>query len=312
MDIDSPRTEPATKMGSLTPKPRRCQCRLPTVSFLALAAVVSTALSLLGGYLLYLEALNGIEDAAEDIGLAESTSAAAAVTMTMSDAIWILGAMGKMLAPRAATADVEGFAGLAFSFQHSLLSGTRSLVGLGAEVQPLAAGRENRGLRQESWWEPLTQTDHIAASNGSGRMLYMGTGEPGYADLPCVDGQLAMNDHRCTFAWQVNQEGGILSNPYNFSVPVRQDTHSLLGETFWGAVSSRVATVGNTKYWYLPRYQFHSVVRHEVFGDSVLVFFVYVMVTEWESILRNVPCSGIMVIADLLQGMAGGVYGSTV
>eukprot|EP00756_Hemistasia_phaeocysticola_P007484 Hpha_TRINITY_DN1427_c0_g1::TRINITY_DN1427_c0_g1_i1::g.9575::m.9575 len=198
------------------------QLRCPAKLLLVLATSFSTAVSFVGGFILYLESVNAIEATVRDGALSEIALAAYPIQREIFDAKTIGEQVGAVVSnwqePFKTPEDfvrynlVDGFARLNTTNAYC--------AGLVAIFNYSKCPEHCSVAKSSLWWDPLTDPTAIE-DNGGDRFYVQGYTAPSMSGVPCVNGSISP---QCNAGWEIDRSTGELSeHAYNYTFVVKDD-----------------------------------------------------------------------------------------
>eukprot|EP00756_Hemistasia_phaeocysticola_P045081 Hpha_TRINITY_DN18850_c0_g1::TRINITY_DN18850_c0_g1_i1::g.26356::m.26356 len=290
-------------------------CAVPTWAILVFTTVISTTVSGLGGLVLYFEGLDAIEDTVRQVAEAETlvavtelqryfdeTSAAAKTMQTFftRSSFW------------ASFSSYDEIREFALPYLFSLSVPSRRLGGASIAIMPNRSDPVNQVV-QGCWWDALTDPIHIER-NGGDKQWISAEYIPGDPDLlpgnESYCGEYNISKRRCITGHELSPEGirgGVL---YHW-----QANHRAWDNPFPWRYSGVYAwkSPDGTPYLYtLMMTLNHSFVPgHPLLGGTVDMK-VFLMLYDWTDDLRRVGAEAELVAVDMLSGVGGRVYASSV
>eukprot|EP01065_Artemidia_motanka_P007027 TRINITY_DN1344_c0_g1_i4.p1 TRINITY_DN1344_c0_g1~~TRINITY_DN1344_c0_g1_i4.p1 ORF type:complete len:845 (+),score=186.12 TRINITY_DN1344_c0_g1_i4:70-2604(+) len=218
----------------------------PVSALLGLATLMSTGMSALGGFYMYLENLDLIFRTVEDVAKAESFVS----VQTLNDTFTVVAAVAEDRATLLKNwrgfgthAELVDFF-LADAFARVKVSPCVYGAGLVVAPHDIPGSNGDEGLRTSMWWDPLVDPAYIDRFNGS-RAFYATKYLPEYRDWECLNDAYAELDGHCVHMWSMRSDNGaLLTNEINYTVEsIRENmpggewyeyTMAHGGSTWWG------------------------------------------------------------------------------
>eukprot|EP00756_Hemistasia_phaeocysticola_P056328 Hpha_TRINITY_DN32435_c0_g1::TRINITY_DN32435_c0_g1_i1::g.30790::m.30790 len=296
-----------------SPVPQRRRCGVPITAILVLTTVVSTAASAVGGLVLYTEGLNALEDTVEGIAKAETMVAGENLRRYYQDAEVAAVGYKAFLVKWQMMRTVEEFLSFADKYFYSRLVGQSRVQGYGLWVKPNMSARATDFYVLQTYWDPLSSPEAIAANNGSDKKYISARYNAGDSNCSEAPGP----SHVCVRTVALSESGDRTQQAlYNYPFPIPTDEVMLAREAdlaswkFFRPFSWNSSD--GTPYYYATRARFLNpmLADHPVLSGAVELQ-VFLITTHWSRDLTALQGSGTLFAVEMMYGLDGPVYASS-
>eukprot|EP01062_Namystynia_karyoxenos_P000441 TRINITY_DN10153_c0_g2_i1.p1 TRINITY_DN10153_c0_g2~~TRINITY_DN10153_c0_g2_i1.p1 ORF type:complete len:846 (+),score=164.18 TRINITY_DN10153_c0_g2_i1:128-2665(+) len=306
--------------------------KMPAKLLLVLAAIISVVSSFLGGFIMYLEGLNVIEETVKEISEADTLLSARGLQQSFLDVYWTSDSVHDLLLRWNEFTTLHQFYRFLERDQFARTKNSENVYCIGMEIIPLDNTLDNpNALYQMVWWDPLTDEQHIQRNDGKDRLWVSGHYFPEYWGHPsCHDegtdmSQVPNQEKRCVAAHKMHPEtGALLELVYNYTdLQLNQLSDALPrwnaqqvgwrenGASFWRAASvwySPDDTPNAYSGFYRTLPMFDQ--RHPLLARYQMTFPVFISFLAWQDRLTGFKSEAILVATFIDDGMASQVFGT--
>eukprot|EP01062_Namystynia_karyoxenos_P040469 TRINITY_DN2950_c0_g1_i1.p1 TRINITY_DN2950_c0_g1~~TRINITY_DN2950_c0_g1_i1.p1 ORF type:complete len:1138 (+),score=280.33 TRINITY_DN2950_c0_g1_i1:64-3477(+) len=300
--------------------------RVPAHALIALGSAVSTAVSLSGGYVLYAQGLEQLQDAVEAVSKADALVGASTIRRSFDEVYTHADAYAALLTrwnPRTLK-ELQAYLA-ADQFARTASSVNIWCTGFGYVPMVNSVGNAT-ALLQYVWWDALSQPDAVRRNNGSVQQWVEGHYLPAYhghpSCAPASGGEYLEESKYCIYTSVLDaRTGRPLRNVYNYS-----DGHvqlmsaegkwgrehvdwSTRGASFWRALNTWTSEDGTT----LAYTAYYRVLPHmphvPMYRDVKLYVVTYLTTYTWPSALSVLDTEAFLVVTALCNGLNSLVLG---
>eukprot|EP00756_Hemistasia_phaeocysticola_P027800 Hpha_TRINITY_DN16140_c0_g4::TRINITY_DN16140_c0_g4_i1::g.8596::m.8596 len=242
----------------------------------ALAGILIVAVGLVGGLVLYFEAVNALEKSAEESSASHAANIASQVRQLFlgtEEEVEILRHFNENHTfPKLTRGNLSAFVEGIHSFEWGSIEPSPYLYG---SATALVHSNGSQYLRAATWWDPLASGER----DWTAGMYYQGLivdGVPAYSEAGPKIHAFRMNGQDGTF--------GELMYSYSVSIPEKASQRAAEGHRSWGGPSYWVS-VDETSYLYMT-YQVYAPPNVN-FPEHVQVFDGFFISETWQDMMRK-------------------------